>query len=267
MMNPAPPEGVARIGVLTARKRGRETEMSTELARPHVAVASDQSLVCEAVRAALTDRGLGVTVLRWASDVPQPRQTGRRSGRRADVALLISDLDRWPRLRGAAAVMGTLRVPWVVLTAAPRGPLWGAALEFGARTVMTSDASLSVVHDTLLAATAGTLVAPPDASDLRAAWRALHDERQQLQERVRSLTPREREVLRLLYDGDSVTRIATMFEVSPTTVRSQVKAVLRKLDVNSQLAAVAAFGHLMELETSTEPRPAPSPPAQELNRC
>jgi DNA-binding CsgD family transcriptional regulator len=29
-------------------------------------------------------------------------------------------------------------------------------------------------------------------------------------------------------------------------VRSQVKSVLRKLDVNSQLAAVAAFGSLRE---------------------
>jgi len=219
--------------------------MATELAHLRVAVASDQSLVCEAVRAALTERGWSVTVMRWVPDVPHPRQGG---GRRADVALMISDLDRWGRLRSALAVMGTMRVPWVVLTSAERGPLWGAVLEHGARAVLSSDASLSAVHEALLGAADRSLQPPPDAAELRAAWRRLHEERQALQERVRSLTPREREVLRLLYDGDSVARIAVMFDVSPTTVRSQVKAVLRKLDVNSQLAAVAAFGHLLELD-------------------
>lgn len=219
--------------------------MAAELAHLRVAVTSDQSLVCEAVRAALTDRGLAVTVMRWSNDVPRQRSSGTR---RVDVGLLISDLDRWPRLRGASAVMGSLRVPWVVLTGAEHGPLWGAAFEFGARRVLSSDTSLSAVHDALVAATDRSLPLPPDAAELRAAWRRMHEERQLLQERVRSLTPREREVLRLLYDGDSVARIAAMFDVSPTTVRSQVKAVLRKLDVNSQLAAVAAFGHLMELD-------------------
>jgi len=216
-----------------------------ELAHLRVAVASDQSLVCEAVRAALADRGMAVTVLRWAEEVPQPRQS---PSRRFDVGLLISDLDRWGRLRSATALMGRLRIPWVVLTGADRGPLWGAALESGARTVLSSAASLAAVQEALVGAADRSLAPPSDGAELRAAWRRLHEERQLLQERVRSLTPREREVLRLLYDGDSVTRIAAMFDVSPTTVRSQVKAVLRKLDVNSQLAAVAAFGHLMELD-------------------
>ncbi|MEP9381752.1 response regulator transcription factor [Nocardioides sp. KR10-350] len=221
--------------------------MAVESARLRVAVASDQSLVCEAVRAALNDRGLSVSILRWAGDqVPGPRVSGAR---RFDVGLMISDLDRWPRVRGVASVMSSLRVPWVMLTGAARGPLWGAALEFGARTVLTSDTPLAVVHEVLAAAARGEVEPPEDAEELRASWRRVYAERQELQERVRSLTPREREVLRLLYDGDSVARIAAIFEVSPTTVRSQVKAVLRKLDVNSQLAAVAAFGHLMELET------------------
>lgn len=251
MTNPVRRPQYGRRAGVTAMARRRETDMA-ELAHLRVAVASDQSLVCEAVRAALSERGLGVTVLRWATDVPHPRSGGVR---RVDVGLMISDLDRWPRLRGAAAVMGALHVPWIVLTGAERGPLWGAAFEFGARQVLSSDTSLAAVHDALTAAADRSLPLPSDAAELRAGWRRMHDERQLLQERVRSLTPREREVLRLLYDGDSVARIAVMFDVSPTTVRSQVKAVLRKLDVNSQLAAVAAFGHLLELDT-----PAPTGP-------
>jgi DNA-binding CsgD family transcriptional regulator len=67
-----------------------------------------------------------------------------------------------------------------------------------------------------------------------------------LRERAGSLTPREREVLLLLYSGEPVSRIAALFDVSPATVRSQVKSVLRKLEVNSQLAAVAAVRALLD---------------------
>ena len=220
---------------------------STEPTHLRVAVASEQSLVCEAVRASLTERGMSVTVLHWAGErVPSPR-TGVT--RRLDVGLMISDLDRWNRIRGVALLMTGIRVPWVVLTGAERGPLWGAALEFGACAVLSSDSPLVVVHDALLTAAHGEmLMQSEEAAQLRGSWQDLRLERQQLNERVRSLTPREREVLRLLYAGDSVAQIADIFEVSPTTVRSQVKAVLRKLDVNSQLPAVASFGHLIELD-------------------
>jgi DNA-binding CsgD family transcriptional regulator len=64
--------------------------------------------------------------------------------------------------------------------------------------------------------------------------------------RMQSLTPRERTVLRLLYAGDGVRSISDMLDVSEATVRSHVKAVLQKLKVNSQLAAVAALGWLQD---------------------
>ena len=53
------------------------------------------------------------------------------------------------------------------------------------------------------------------------------------------LTLREREVLAAMIDGLSAEDIAAMQTVSLTTVRSQIRAVLQKLGVHSQLAAVA----------------------------
>jgi two-component system nitrate/nitrite response regulator NarL len=53
------------------------------------------------------------------------------------------------------------------------------------------------------------------------------------------LTRREREVLRSLVDGESAEVIAKQSFVSVATVRSQIRSVLSKLGVNSQLAAVA----------------------------
>jgi DNA-binding NarL/FixJ family response regulator len=56
-----------------------------------------------------------------------------------------------------------------------------------------------------------------------------------------ALTPRELEVLRLLHGGYTVAQIAERNDVAPSTVRSQVRSVLRKLGVNSQLAAAAHY--------------------------
>jgi two-component system, NarL family, nitrate/nitrite response regulator NarL len=53
------------------------------------------------------------------------------------------------------------------------------------------------------------------------------------------LTARESAVLAMLMDGQSVARISAACYVSETTVRTQVRAVLQKLGVNSQLEAVA----------------------------
>jgi DNA-binding NarL/FixJ family response regulator len=55
----------------------------------------------------------------------------------------------------------------------------------------------------------------------------------------RRLTVRESEVLQDLLEGKNAERIATESFVSVATVRSHIKALLAKLGVNSQLAAVA----------------------------
>lgn len=54
-----------------------------------------------------------------------------------------------------------------------------------------------------------------------------------------ALTPRQRQVLRLLTRGLPPKDIATTTFVSIATVRSHVAAVLSKLDVESAVAAVA----------------------------
>ena len=53
------------------------------------------------------------------------------------------------------------------------------------------------------------------------------------------LTSREEQVLAGLMDGKSAEKIAEESFVSLATVRSQIRAILLKLDVNSQLGAVA----------------------------
>lgn len=72
--------------------------------------------------------------------------------------------------------------------------------------------------------------APPEEPE---ASVPLHDER------VPDLTPRQREVLRLLAEGRPAKVIARELGLAETTVRNHIRAVLLELGCHSQLAAVA----------------------------
>jgi DNA-binding NarL/FixJ family response regulator len=69
-------------------------------------------------------------------------------------------------------------------------------------------------------------------------WRPLHSR----------LTTREWEIVELLAQGDTTQRIAERLVLSPTTVYSHVKSVLRKLGVHSRHDAVAAAERLRREE-------------------
>ncbi len=65
------------------------------------------------------------------------------------------------------------------------------------------------------------------------------DEELSEMERIRTLTPRETEVLGLLASGNASQDVANELFISLTTVRTHIQNILRKLEVHSQLEAVA----------------------------
>ena len=68
------------------------------------------------------------------------------------------------------------------------------------------------------------------------------------------LTARERAVLQHMMDGMRADGISEADHVSVATVRSQVRAVLQKLGVNSQIAAIALAYRAQWSESSNEPK-------------
>lgn len=62
------------------------------------------------------------------------------------------------------------------------------------------------------------------------------------------LTPREWQILTMLADGSTTGGIALELVISIETVRSHVKAVMRKLDVHTRGAAIARLEDLRELD-------------------
>jgi DNA-binding NarL/FixJ family response regulator len=217
-----------------------------------VVVAADEILVAESVLFALSERAHDAMVLRWPG--PSPARPGQPTGPRPDVGLLISELDRPSRIHSARKVIASQDVPWVVLTSAPRGPTWGAVLETGATLILPTTTTLDE-----LSALLDDVAADPEASRTRRAsalvrsWHELTHERAETAGRIRTLTPHEEDVLSLLYVGASVRTISELSGTTIATVRGHVQSVLRKLGVNSQIAAVAAYQSL--LEDSTAPLP------------
>ena len=235
--------------------------------RLRVLVASDHALIGDSVRAALANRGHEVVVIRW------PRASGRVSMRRTpppaepltEVGLLLSDLDSWSRVDAATMIVDRVHVPWVALTTSPRGPVWGGLLAAGVEVVLPVDAGLDQVNEALLSvARQRPTLADDERAELEQAWRERCARHLEVTERIGRLTPREQEVLRLMYGGASVAGIVERFDVTPATVRSQVKAVLRKLHVKSQLAAVAMFDDALDGLDRPVPLPPPGVPPDEL---
>jgi RNA polymerase sigma factor (sigma-70 family) len=221
-------------------------------AAPSVVVTCELTLVAQTVAAALGHRGVPTTSVPWWMLAASLR-TGRSDLvdpallRRADVVLLIGDLASGSVLRDMRELGPACRRPWVVMSDAAEGPEWGGALEAGARAVLPGSTSLAGMVEALqVVARGGTPLTARKRADLVHSWRRLDERRHELRDRLRSLSPREEQVLGMLYEGTTVSEIAGRLAVSETTVRSQVRAVLRKLGVDSQLAAVAALRELRQ---------------------
>ncbi|MGH3317528.1 MAG: response regulator transcription factor, partial [Nocardioidaceae bacterium] len=116
----------------------------------------------------------------------------------------------------------------------------GHALARGAQAVLPKSAGLTRVLETLRRAVAGEqLTGDDERRELIEHWRQSRLREDGQQARLDLLTPRESQVLALLASGKRVSDIAQDSQVSRTTVRTQVRSILTKLKVNSQIAAVA----------------------------
>ena len=140
-----------------------------------------------------------------------------------------------PELETAYQAIET-HVPMVVLADAPREEIF-ELLRAGANAVLPRDTDPSVAVAAARAAAAGLVavlreVAPALASAESArSWRVEED-------RSPHLSPREREVLRLLAAGTGNKGIALRLAISEHTVKFHVASILAKLHASSRTEAV-----------------------------
>ena len=120
-----------------------------------------------------------------------------------------------------------------------------AAIAEGAVGYVTKVAPLPELLDAVCTAADGGPILTPGA---RVRWIDI-DSKSRAEQRVdraklRRLTPKEREVLECLARGERAAAIAERHRVSMTTVRAQIRSIHMKLEVNSQLEAVALVRRL-----------------------
>lgn len=128
----------------------------------------------------------------------------------------------------------------VMLTAERRRTVLAECLEAGAAGWIGANAGLDEVDSTLdRVLSGGAIIGRTERADLLERLRLERLRTARAHAIFDTLTQREAHVLGALTDGLSAEEIAQEHFVALTTVRSQIRSVLQKLGVRSQLAAVA----------------------------
>jgi two-component system, NarL family, nitrate/nitrite response regulator NarL len=203
-----------------------------------VVIVDDHGLLAQSLTFAL--RGDGLTVER-CTELTAEGIVGTVGSLEPEVVLLDLDLggDLGPSTPMIPALTATgSRV--VMVTGVTDRVRLAECIQAGATGVIAKSETFErLVEGVRHVVGDGDLLTTQQREDYLSELRRHRSERRQRFELFEQLTPREAQVLGALVDGQSAEQIAAEAFVSITTVRSQIRSVLSKLGVNSQLAAVA----------------------------
>jgi DNA-binding NarL/FixJ family response regulator len=208
-------------------------------APPTVLIVDDHELVGASLQMSLRAAGLAAHHCR-----PGDTATVLAAAAEHVPGVVLLDLELGRGRDGAGLVEPLRAAGWriVVLSGITDQARIGGALAAGAVGYVPKHAPLPALLGAVRAAVAGRAVMPAAHRDqLIALHRRRSAERGALAAKLDLLTAREREVLALLAAGHRAQVVADRFVVSLATVRTQIRAVLTKLEVRSQLEAVALY--------------------------
>lgn len=202
-----------------------------------VAILEDHRLLAAVLGAALAAEGHEVSVpeLSDLASVVAGVATNR-----PEIALLDLDLGDFGSGETLLPSLVSSGARVIVVTASTDGAVIGGYLHAGADGWVPKSAPFETLIGAIRRAAAGQpLLDAPERDRLLGLWRQRRLADAAARAPFQRLSRRESVVLAALLDGRSVERIARESFVSEATVRTQVRAILTKLGVNSQLEAVA----------------------------
>lgn len=222
--------------------RGRITGRSARSIIERVAVVAEPGLIGDALQVALAQRGFRLVRESLPSSTAEvvELRAHLHAFRPSVVVLLQEHHDPAQHAAAMRTISGLPGQQSLLLSGSPPGPDWGGGLVAGAAAVVPVSTRLDAAARILARLCRGEeVMIPAERERLIAAWGQTSTTRRAVRARLGTLTPKELEVLQQLRGGRSVAEIAEDSGVTVDTVRSHVKAILRKLEVSSQLAAVA----------------------------
>lgn len=215
--------------------------MPRALGLTRVAVVEDHLLFAESLEVALTLEGHDLHRIAITESMSASALLSAILRVRPRVVLLDLDLGQMHSGLGLIGPLTSAGVAVVVVTGTTDPARWGECLRYGARTVLAKSGSLNSILAAIRRIGDGRAVLPRE--DRERLLTCFHEEKRAHRDRrlrLESLTGREAAVLGQLMEGLPVRDIAKSAVVSEATVRTQVKSILAKLGVSSQLAAVGA---------------------------
>jgi len=164
----------------------------------------------------------------------------RLHGSAADVAIVDLDLPGTPGVDTIAAIREAFpQVGCIVLTALTDPVELGRAVEAGAAAVLHKSVPIDDVLAAARSVASGRNLLDPTTTSIWLRALASHRERGwRARVTAEALSPRERDVLRLLAEGFDTDAIARALGVTPATAQTHLRNLRGKLGVSSRLEAV-----------------------------
>lgn len=205
-----------------------------------VLIIEDHQVVAEGLAALINDQK-DMTVVGSAGSVSE--SIARAAELKPDLALIDFRLTDGT---GADAASGIRQLrpdtKVIFLTREDSDTARFAALEAGASAfIHKSRAAQDVVDAIHTVAAGGTLFTPRTIAQLL-------NSRRDVEAQLERLTPREKEVLRMMAEGTSSREIAGRLGISYTTVRTHIRSLGSKLGVHSKLEAIVKARELALVE-------------------
>jgi DNA-binding NarL/FixJ family response regulator len=211
----------------------------TPLDRTRIVLVEDHSLFAESLEMALQLEGFEASRVPLEPGMNCARLLGAVLRLRPRTVLLDLDLGACGDGLSMIRPLTAARASVIVVTSSTDRARWGECVGHGARKVVPKSAPLSEIIACVRRIANGLpMMLPAEREELLECWRQRVSAEKEIVKRLQQLTVREGEVLGLLMSGKQVSEIARERFVSESTVRTQVKAILAKLQVGSQLTAV-----------------------------
>lgn len=192
-----------------------------------ILIADDHALIRSGLRTLLGSEP-GFQIVAEACDGQQAVEAAQRE--MPEVAILDIAMPKLNGLEAARRISATVRqIQLVMLTMhADEGYLLGA-LRAGARGYVLKSSVESEIVEAVRAVSQGKAFFSPKVSRILADDYTRFLEQKQVEDSYELLTDRERQILQLLAEGQSNKDVATLLDLSPTTVICHRQHIFQKL--------------------------------------
>ena len=214
-----------------------EKENAIKTSQTNLMIVDDHRMVSNLFSIYLNQKESSVKLIGTAANCKQAREITRKN--KIDVCLLDIMLPGMSGFEFAKELLYVNRfVKIIFLTALNSKKVINKAIELGASGFLTKSSELHEIHDAIVKVQKGDRYFCKDALQKLLGSHLEKRERENYIDGNGTLTKREKEALKLIVDENKITEIADKLHISPRTVQTHKKNIMRKLKVNTTVALV-----------------------------